>query len=41
MDTSKENKDCCTQTNCCDCSCLNTKQVAKLLRHVADFFDKE
>jgi hypothetical protein len=38
---SKETKseNCCEEINCC--SCCKPKDIAALLRHVADFFDKK
>ena len=33
---SKDNQNCCSNTNCCG---FEKSSIAKLLNHIADFFD--
>ena len=39
MNEEAKNGTCCDGGNCC--SCCDNKTIAKLLRHVADFFSQE
>jgi hypothetical protein len=39
--TQKEADQCCEKIKCCASDCCDGKQVAKFIRHIANFFDKK